>query len=97
MDDRNILVCRCEEVKLGEILEILDFGATNINEVRKLTRAGMGLCQGKTCTRTVRQIMAQYLGKDISEICMPRVRPPVRPIPICCFEQSSKCKITNEK
>jgi NADPH-dependent 2,4-dienoyl-CoA reductase/sulfur reductase-like enzyme len=53
------IVCRCEEVTLEEIRESLtDFGATNFRSVKLLTRAGMGACQGKICSRAVIDIIA---------------------------------------
>jgi NAD(P)H-nitrite reductase large subunit len=44
-DDRDLIICRCEEITKGEILEAMEMGADTLNEVKRLTRAGMGLCQ----------------------------------------------------
>lgn len=78
----EVIICRCEEVSLKEILEAIAEGARTVNEVKMRTRAGMGLCQGKTCRRLVSQILAQQTGQPLGEINPATFRPPVRPIPI---------------
>jgi NAD(P)H-nitrite reductase large subunit len=78
--DDDMLVCRCEEVTVGEIRQAIADGATDVVGVKRRTRAGMGLCQGRTCERLVQQILAQELGKPASEVGCTSVRPPVRPI-----------------
>lgn len=46
----DTLVCRCEEVPVGEIRRaIVDLGATDLRAVKLLARPGMGLCQGRVC------------------------------------------------
>jgi len=80
MAEEDLVVCRCEEVPLEEILEAITEGATTVNGVKRRTRAGMGLCQGKTCSRLVTQILARHTGQPVSEILPSTFRPPVRPI-----------------
>ena len=76
----GLLICRCEEVSEAEILEAIREGARTVNEVKRRTRAGMGLCQGKTCRRLVSQILARELGQPIGEVEPSTYRPPVRPV-----------------
>ncbi len=47
----DIIICRCQEVTRQEILQAIADGAVTVDGVKKRTRAGMGLCQGKTCER----------------------------------------------
>jgi len=79
-EDDDLIICRCEEVTQGEILEVMEMGAEALNEVKRLTRAGMGLCQGRICRRLVMQIYAEKIGKKLEEIKPTTYRPPVRPI-----------------
>ncbi|MDO4552433.1 MAG: (2Fe-2S)-binding protein [Bacillota bacterium] len=79
MDD-DMLVCRCEEVTLGEIREAIRQGARDVTGVKRRTRAGMGLCQGRTCERLVQQILRQELGGKPEEIGANTARPPLRPV-----------------
>lgn len=76
-----LLVCRCEEVTEEEIRQAIREGARTITGVKRRTRAGMGLCQGKTCQRLVARIIAEETGQKIEEIEPATDRPPVRPIP----------------
>ena len=76
----DILVCRCEEVTLGEIKEAIRQGARDVTGVKRRVRAGMGLCQGRTCEKLVQQILCQELGITLKEAGSSTARPPVRPI-----------------
>ena len=79
-DEDDIIICRCEEVTKREIVAALADGARDLRGVRIRTRAGMGLCQGKTCERMVRQIISEALGVR-QEVLLPATkRPPVRPL-----------------
>ncbi|MDR1572603.1 MAG: (2Fe-2S)-binding protein [Clostridiales Family XIII bacterium] len=78
--DDDMFVCRCEEVTVGEVRQAISDGAIDVVGVKRRTRAGMGLCQGRTCERLVQQILAQELGKSPAEVGSSSVRPPVRPI-----------------
>jgi len=85
MDDHHLIVCRCEEVTKGEIVEALEGGHRDLNDIKRVTRAGMGLCQGKTCKRLVSRIVADFTGCGIGEVMPSSFRPPVRPIKIASF------------
>ena len=78
--DDEMLVCRCEEVTVGEIREAIAQGAFDVVGVKRRTRAGMGLCQGRTCEKMVQQIISQELGVGPHETGTSSTRPPVRPI-----------------
>ena len=78
--DDDMLVCRCEEVTVGEIKEAIRQGARDVTGIKRRTRAGMGLCQGRTCERLVQQILRQELGTVPEEIGASTPRSPVRPI-----------------
>ncbi len=48
------VVCRCEEVCAGQVRRAVADGATGVRQVKQLTRAGMGWCQGRMCGPAVR-------------------------------------------
>ena len=48
----DTVVCRCEEVARAALDRAVD-GSSDINVVKSLTRAGMGLCQGRNCQRQI--------------------------------------------
>jgi NAD(P)H-nitrite reductase large subunit len=80
MDHQDLTICRCEEVTEAEIKEAINLGVTTINEIKRLTRAGMGLCQGKICWRLVMNLLSKETGRPPSELMPSTCRPPTRPI-----------------
>lgn len=76
----DLIICRCEEVLRQEILQAIAEGARTLVEIKWRTRAGMGLCQAKTCRRLVTQILAQQTSQTMAEIAPATYRPPVRPV-----------------
>jgi len=72
----EIIICRCNEVTRAEIEEgIKENDLRTIQEVKRFTRAGMGLCQGKTCGGLVMKILGREVEPDTP-------RPPVRAVPM---------------
>ena len=68
--DYGIIVCRCEEVSRGEILDALRSSVCvpTVDGVKKRVRPGMGRCQGGFCSPLVTQIIAEYLGVELTEV-----------------------------
>ena len=81
MNDHGHLICRCEEVTLGEILDAVRAGARDADAVKRRTRAGMGLCQGKTCGRLVARVIAGELKTEPGSVRPVTPRLPARPVP----------------
>jgi len=81
-EDWEMIICRCEEVSRGAIINAINNGATTIDEIKRETRAGMGLCQSKTCFRAIQKILAEVTGQPIAEITPYTSRPPVRPMSV---------------
>ncbi len=78
-DDATI-VCRCEEITAKTIRETVAQGASGPNEMKSLTRCGMGPCQGRLCGLTVTEMIAQARGLSPAEIGYYRLRSPVKPV-----------------
>jgi sarcosine oxidase subunit alpha len=51
----DLIVCRCERVTLGEIKAVIGSGVRDLNEIKALTRAGMGACGSKTCHNLIQR------------------------------------------
>lgn len=76
--DNDLVICRCEGVTLGQIRTCIhELGARSVNQVKKLTRAGMGPCQGRTCAGLVEMILAAESQTSVG-IEPYKSRPPVR-------------------
>jgi NAD(P)H-nitrite reductase large subunit len=78
--NEDIIVCRCQEILLSQVEEAIHLGARNLNEIKKRTRAGMGLCQGRTCSSILEKIFQTYLGINLEDIEPFTARIPVRPV-----------------
>jgi hypothetical protein len=87
------LVCACEEVRAGDLRALRPpryLGAEGPREglgaiprvdqdlVKRLTRAGMGACQGRRCRESVHAI----LSRDGARVGLASHRPPLRPLPL---------------
>jgi len=83
--DDDLIICRCEEVTKGEIKEAIRNGMDTLGGIKRISRAGMGLCQGQTCERLICQILAQELGLQIADIEPVTARAPVRPVRLSVF------------
>lgn len=81
MTDDTIL-CRCEEITLGEVRHAVADGATTPTAVKGLTRAGMGRCQGRMCFGTVARVIARETGQSVESMRPSTPRPPVLPVPL---------------
>lgn len=82
-EERDKIICRCEEVTEDEIrAAIRKYDLDTVSEVKRATRAGMGLCQGRSCEPTIKRIIAQETGKKLSEIGPDRSRPPSIPVEV---------------
>jgi hypothetical protein len=75
------VVCRCEEVTRA-MLDPAIAASADINVVKGLTRAGMGLCQGRNCQREIASMIARRHGRPLPSISLATPRFPVRPVPI---------------
>lgn len=76
--DKSTIVCRCEEINIDDIELAIKLGAETFDDVKRLTRCGMGQCQAKTCMNVVRELITHYTGKPLSEIPPARLRMPLK-------------------
>lgn len=78
--DDDMIICRCEEITKGEIRKAIHEGLYTMNEIKRFLRPGMGLCQGLTCGRNVKALIASELNINPSELEESTSRPPTRPV-----------------
>ncbi len=74
------IVCRCERVTAGDIRRAVDEGFTNIDDIKRVTRCGMGPCQGRMCGQALAELAAAACGKSPRDMGTLRVRQPLRPV-----------------
>jgi NADPH-dependent 2,4-dienoyl-CoA reductase/sulfur reductase-like enzyme len=76
----DTLVCRCEAVTAGDIRQAIDEGCRDPNEIKAITRCGMGPCQGRMCGSALAEFTADFLKLETFDLNSLRIRPPVRNI-----------------
>lgn len=95
-------ICQCEEVTAREILALqpprylgqaerdappAGAAETNPDVVKRLTRAGMGACQGRRCREQIASLLALAGGQELSAVPLAGYRAPVRPLPLALAGQ----------
>jgi NAD(P)H-nitrite reductase large subunit len=90
--DEEKYICRCEEVTEAQIREAIRAGAHTVKEIKRWTRAGMGICQGRTCRRLVERILAEELKMKAGDIEISSFRQPVRPVSLESMAQGEPRK-----
>mgnify|MGYP001635786820 CR=1 FL=1 len=89
-EDDGVIICRCEEITKGEIRRAVADGMYTMAEIRRYLRCTMGLCQGQTCGRLVRAIVAKELGIPAEELEPETSRAPMRPTELYIFANESE-------
>jgi NADPH-dependent 2,4-dienoyl-CoA reductase/sulfur reductase-like enzyme/Fe-S-cluster-containing hydrogenase component 2/bacterioferritin-associated ferredoxin len=78
------IVCRCERVTAGEIRATIRSGIRDLNQIKALTRAGMGACGSKTCRPMIWRLF-QEEGIDLKMVTDRVDRPLLIEVPIGIF------------
>jgi len=79
----DTIVCRCEEVTLATVRAVVN--ADNVataGAVKRLTRVGMGRCQGRYCGPVLVEILARRQRADIDAFSYFAPRMPFKPVPV---------------
>ena len=68
--DYGEIICRCEEVSKGEIIDALNspLKVATIDGIKRRVRPGMGRCQGGFCSPLVAKIIAEHEGVEIEDV-----------------------------
>ena len=77
----DAIICRCERITAGEIKAAIRGGVRDINQLKALTRVGMGACGSKTCRPMIWRIF-QEEGIDLGTVTDRVDRPLFVEVPI---------------
>ncbi|TDF72793.1 FAD-dependent oxidoreductase [Candidatus Syntrophosphaera thermopropionivorans] len=75
------MICLCERVKAGDIRKLIHSGVTNLNQIKAITRAGMGPCGAKTCENLILQLLREE-GIPIEKVVPNTKRPLFIEVPL---------------
>ncbi|MFH1930692.1 MAG: FAD-dependent oxidoreductase, partial [Pseudomonadota bacterium] len=70
----DAIVCFCERVTAGEIRKLIRLGIRDLNQMKAITRAGMGACGSKTCENLILQMFKEE-GAPLEEVTLNTMRP----------------------
>ncbi|WP_337104314.1 (2Fe-2S)-binding protein [Paenibacillus sp. YIM B09110] len=88
MNDSFLIICRCEEVTLGQIRDAIRQHDCSARETKLRTRAGMGICGGRTCRPLLDRLIMPPSGDSTSDLPL-KIQPPVRPMSFAEWGQST--------
>lgn len=77
MSSEKTIICRCEDITVEELEKLIKKGFTTLDELKRITRLGMGPCRGSTCLELAAREISRLTGKTLDEISMPTNRPPL--------------------
>ena len=79
----EVVICRCEDLTLEGLQKLIEEGHVTLGEIKRISRAGMGPCQGTTCGALIARVLAPATGRGLGEIDPPSCRPPIGGITLC--------------
>ena len=79
LEPPRYLEWRSEQMSRRNLQTQLKDNPVNPNQVKRLTRAGTGTCQGRNCREQVALLLAEESNTDIADIPLSTYRPPLRP------------------
>ena len=74
------IACRCNDLDLAEIRNLITRGYTSIPELKQMARLGMGPCQGRNCLPIVVNELSRALNIPVAELSAGSFRPMVKSI-----------------
>ncbi|MDD3282840.1 MAG: (2Fe-2S)-binding protein [Candidatus Cloacimonetes bacterium] len=83
------MICLCERVTVADVRALIRKGITDLNQIKAITRAGMGPCGAKTCEVLIKSLLREE-GIAISEIVPNTKRPIFVEVPLGTFPSGGK-------
>lgn len=90
--DSHTIICRCEELTLREIRNLIKQGFQNTDEMKRISRADMGQCQGRTCRMLLAREIANAINQSLDEILMPTFRLPTKGVKLGVLAGGGWCE-----
>lgn len=86
-----VMLCRCENVTVGDIRRAMDraLGPTDVNRVKAMTRCGMGRCQGRVCGPALQEVVARHAGIPPEAAGRLRAQAPIKPLALSVAQVSA--------
>ena len=81
----DTVACRCEEISIGQLRDAIAKGFDSLGALKRMTRLGMGRCQGRYCACTAARLLHETTGQERlpEQLFAPRL--PAKPVPAGCM------------
>ncbi|WP_342358717.1 FAD-dependent oxidoreductase [Terrarubrum flagellatum] len=84
IDDATI-ICRCENLSAGTVRAALRSHGADAGTAKRLTRIGMGRCQGRNCASALSRLVEDAGGAPPQPLAFFAPRPPAKPTPLAAL------------
>ena len=87
------IICRCSDIDVKAVRDYIARGFTSIDEIKRVSRLGMGPCQGRNCIPLVLGEIIRTTGKSIDELNPGAYRPLTKSIDlgaVAAYEEESR-------
>jgi hypothetical protein len=91
------LGCRSDKMAARDANSLLEDGPLNPDQIKRLTRAGMGPCQGRRCREQIAMLLSLQAGAPLSAIPLASYRAPVRPLPLSVLADPAQTQDMREQ
>lgn len=95
--DQDVIVCRCRDITAREVAEAVPLSGASAGEVRRLSGAGMGFCQGTYCQDLMRRVIVEATGAELGRLLPARVRAPIVPVQLALLAQLTPDKVRRRR
>lgn len=83
------IICRCEEIHMGDIRRQLAHGFATIHGIKRATRCTMGNCQGRTCGPILSDIIGAFTQRPPAAAGWVSARAPIKPVALGALARMS--------
>ncbi|MBL0714705.1 MAG: FAD-dependent oxidoreductase [Desulfosarcina sp.] len=81
------IICRCEDITMGQIRQQIRNGFTSLDAIKKATNSGMGNCQGRTCGPILHDILSAHTPMRPEKLLPLSIRSPIKPVPLSALAE----------
>jgi bacterioferritin-associated ferredoxin len=74
---KQTIMCRCEDIHLKQIDEVLNQGFETFEDLKRLLRVGMGSCQASLCGEMIQKHISETIHIPIEHVPIMKSRPMV--------------------
>jgi thioredoxin reductase len=87
----DTVICRCEEVTLAQVNAALGKNTLHLKDLKRMTRLGMGSCEGRMCGPAMVELMRHRLDVSPEDVGYLMPRPAIKPVALGALAKQGRC------